>query len=75
VLLHLVRSAGHIVHSGASNFDALFFMLRWERYNMTKSVPGHTEIVFLHPMGSASHVVHAGVSGGLNIDALTFKLG
>jgi hypothetical protein len=62
-----VRSVGHIVHSvvsGARNFDALFLMLRCDRYRFNKKniETHHAELVFLHPAGSAGHVVHSGES-------------
>jgi hypothetical protein len=43
VLLHLVGSAGHVVQSGATevlNDDALFFMLRCDRYRFPKKRTG-----------------------------------
>jgi hypothetical protein len=57
---------GHIVHSGASrerNGDALFFMLRWDRYRFDKkrTRKHYVELVFLHPVGSTGYVVHSGV--------------
>jgi hypothetical protein len=44
VFLHLVRSAGHVVHSGVAgtqNDNTLFFMLRWTRTVLTKDALGH----------------------------------
>jgi hypothetical protein len=43
VFLHPTRSAGHVVHSGpfgVRNGDALFFMLRWDRYGFNKKLAG-----------------------------------
>jgi hypothetical protein len=55
---------GQVVHSGASgarNFDALFFMLRWDRYEFLKRHTGtrYVELVFLNPVGSMGQVVHS----------------
>jgi hypothetical protein len=39
LFLHPVRSAGHIVHLGASRerlIDTLFFKHRWDRYGFDK---------------------------------------
>jgi hypothetical protein len=68
VFLHSLGSAGHIVHSGASearNVDIQFFMLGWDRYRFQKNCNGtrYVELLFLHPLGSARHVVHAAASG------------
>jgi hypothetical protein len=44
VFLHLVLSAGHVVHSGVStaqNIIALFFMLGWDRFGFNKKASGH----------------------------------
>jgi hypothetical protein len=68
VFLHPVLSAGHVMHSGASevqNIIALFFMLGWDWFGFNKKHVGtcYAELVFLHHVGSVGHVVHSGASG------------
>jgi hypothetical protein len=46
-----VAPAGHVVHSNASgkrNNDALFFMVRWDRYGFDKKCDGtgYAELAF-----------------------------
>jgi hypothetical protein len=78
VFLHLVGSVGHIVHSGASgaqNFDALFFMLGWDRrFDKKNTGTCYAERVLLHPVGSTGHIVHSGASGPPDTEALFFML-
>jgi hypothetical protein len=64
VFLHLVGSAGHVVHSCASrprNIDTLFFIFGLARYEYHKKRIGtrYTEFLFLHAVGFACHVVHS----------------
>jgi hypothetical protein len=64
VFLHLVVSAGHVVHSGvfaARSVDALYFMLGWDLCNFHKKPVGrsYVEHVFLRMVGYAGHVVSA----------------
>jgi hypothetical protein len=80
VFLHPVGSAGHVVQCGASgarNIDALFFLLRWDRYGFHKKhvTTCYTKLVFFHSVGYAGHVVHSGAYGARNVDALLCKLG
>jgi hypothetical protein len=50
VFLHLVRSTGYVVHSGASEVQVLtlFFMLGWDQYGFNKKRTGthYAELVF-----------------------------
>jgi hypothetical protein len=64
VLLNMVGSAGHVMHSIASsarNIDALYFMLRWPRCGFHKKRIGkhYTELVFLHLVLTMGHVVYS----------------
>jgi hypothetical protein len=68
VFLNLVRSVGHIVHSGASRLqmiDALFVIVEWAQWGFHKKHAGthYIELVFLNPVGSAGYIVHSGASG------------
>jgi hypothetical protein len=65
VFLHLMRYAGHVVHSSASgvqNIDELFFMLGWDHYGFHKKhvEKPYTKLVFSHPVVSVGYVVHSG---------------
>jgi hypothetical protein len=62
---------------GERSVNALFFMLRWDRYVFHKNRAGtrHAEHVILHPVESEAHVVHSSASGARNVDALFFMLG
>jgi hypothetical protein len=67
MFLHPLGSVGHLVHSGASltsNTDALFFVLRWDRYGFDKKRTGtsYAELKFLHLVGSVGHTVHSSAS-------------
>jgi hypothetical protein len=68
VLLHLVGSTVPILRFGTSevsNVDALFFMLRWSRTNLTKKHirTNYGTLVFLCPVGVAVNIVLFGMSG------------
>jgi hypothetical protein len=47
------------------NINALFFMLRWDRFRFDKKCARtrYAELVFLHPVGFAGYVVHSDASG------------
>jgi hypothetical protein len=67
MFLHLVGSAGDVVHSGASrarNVNTLFSMLGsvWCRSHK-KCIGTHpTDLMFLNLVGAMDHVVHSSVS-------------
>jgi hypothetical protein len=72
VFLHLMGSAGHIVHTSASgmqNVDALFSILGWAKCSFHINMAGliTTKLCVLHQVGSAVHVAQ-------NVDALFFVL-
>jgi hypothetical protein len=67
----------HFSASEVQNIDALFFMLRCDRYECQKNHVGtrYADGVFLHPMGFTGPVVHFGASGVQNFDTLLIMLG
>jgi hypothetical protein len=65
VFLGLVRSAGHVLHSGAFGHEMS------THYTETR----YAELVFLHLVGFVCHAVHSGASGMQQIDVLFFMPG
>jgi hypothetical protein len=70
VFWHLVRSVGHVVHSGASgvqSIETLFFMLWWARCTAYRKhiETRYAELGLLCPVGFVGHVVFS--------DALSHK--
>jgi hypothetical protein len=79
VFLHLVRSTGHVGHSGATggqNIDTLFFMLGWAwcGYHKKRIATHYAKLCFLNPVRSTYHVVHSVASGEQNVDTLFIML-
>jgi hypothetical protein len=70
MFLHLVKSLGHVVHSGVptpQNIDALFFMLRWARCDFHKKrvKSRYAELVFF-----ASGAISGSCSGFWGVGAM-----
>jgi hypothetical protein len=60
----------------AQNIDALFFVLRWDRYGLNKKCTGthYAELLFLHPVESVGQVAHFVASWARNANTLFFML-
>jgi hypothetical protein len=80
MFLHTMRSAGHVMRSGAfevCNNVTILCILRWAwcGSNKKRAMTCYVELLFLYPVRSVGHVVRSSVSGVQNYDTLFFMLG